>query len=269
MAAGGRLESFFTVPSGVTVSATNSGGGPTSVSITAGSYTITSFIAHLVVRLNAVRTPANWSGSVSTGASGTGLVTLNCTGTWALTFTTAEVGTVLGFVGDIGSRSSAATGTQNARGLWLPNCPAVVELDPLSAPKVTDSRSAESPLGLVITYKGTSKRVHKMLSYSHVERGRVFESSATTTYASLQQWLDDTQYGDGHTWFTPGSAFQVYWDNSGTDVLLGYELNSNAGPTYGWAFSPAISDLSEHVRRVDAGWLGQLAVNFPRLVSRG
>jgi hypothetical protein len=210
-----------------------------------------------------------WTGSLSTGSSGTGLVTLDCGGTWALTFTTAAAGTALGIVGDIAARTTAATGTQNARGLWLPGCPAIVELDPLSAPKVTDSRATESPLGLVITYKGTSKRVHKLLSYSHALRSRLFESSATTTYASLQQWIDDTQYGDGHTWFTPGSAFQVYWDDGGTDTLLGYELNSNAGPTYGWAFSPAISDLSEHARRVDAGWLGQWAVNFPRLVSRG
>lgn len=266
---GGRLEAFFTVPSSTTVTATNSGGGPTSVTLTAGSYTPTSFIAHLVARLNAVRTPANWSGSLSTGSAGTGLVTLNCTGTWALTFTTAAAGTVLGFVGDIASRATAATGTQNARGLWLPGCPVQMDMDPLMAPKVTDSRGTESPSGLVTTYTGTYKYEHSALRYSHVVQTRINKARETTTYASLQSWIDDTQYNHGHTWFTVGSAFQAYWDNAGTDTIIGYELNANTGPTYGWSFSPALARFADHVKRADANWNGMWSVEFPRLVSRG
>jgi hypothetical protein len=420
------------VPSGTTLSATSGGTGPTSVSLTAGSYTPTTLLAHMITRLNAVMPYAAWSGSLSTGTSGTGLVTLDCSSdtilktaggadwnasvasveqlsgdgyietvaaetdkhraigfsaslptagtapyyrsavlqnavilaqgsilkkaestvetdigvyttgdvirvervgttvyykkngaivntsavassgakyvtgvlydsastlakvrlsvagvstaltwqdlvncsvtgdSWALAFTSAAAGTVIGFVGDIASRTTATTGTQNARGLWLPDCPLMVEGDPLVAPKVTDSRATEGPRGKVITYISNTKRVHKLLRYSHVSRARVWESSATTTYASLQQWIDDTQYAAGHAWFaSAGSAFHVYWDNNGTDTILGYELNSGSGPSAGWNFAEAISDLSANIRRVDEGYLGQLAVEFPRLVSEG
>ena len=267
---GGRFEAFFTVPSATTVSATNATGGPTSVSLTAGSYTTTSFCAHLQARLIAVRTGGTWTVTVSTGSAGTGLVTINCTdGAWALTFTTAEVGTVLGFVGNLSSSATPRTGTQNARGLWLPGCPFWVELDPKMAPKVTDSRGTESPTGIVTTYKGTSKYVHKELRFSHIPQARAIKHAETTTYASLQSWIDDTQYNDGHSWFSVGSAFQVYADYNGTDTILGFELNTNTGPTYGWNFSPAVSDFSDHVKRVDAGWLGMWSVNFPRICSRG
>lgn len=265
----GRIEAFMTVPSGVTVSATNSGGGPTSVSLTAGSYTPTSFVAHLVARLNAVRTPANWTGSLSVGSSGTGLVTLNCTGTWALTFTTAEVGTVLGFSGNIGSRSSAAIGTLNARGLWLPDCPATVEGDPDSAPLMTDIRSVESPYGSVTTYKNAQSYVHEGLRYSHVQRARVHRTAEATTYASLQSWIDDTQLANGHSWFSTGSPFLIYWDSNGSDRALGYELNAGAGPANGWSFSPPIGKLQDHVKMVNKPWLGMWSVELPRIVSAG
>jgi len=267
---GGYLDAFRTVPSATSLLATNAGGGPTAVSLTAGSYTTQSLATHMAARLNAVRTGGTWTVTVSTGSSGTGLVTINCTGgAWALDFTTAAAGTVMGFVGNIGSGSVAVTGTQNARGLWLPDCPPQIGMDPKMAPKVTDSRGTESPSGLITTYKGTSKYVHKELSYSHVAQARVVKAYETTTYASLQSWLDDTQYNDGHTWFSVGSAFLAYRDNGGTDTILGYELNTNTGPTYGWGFSPAVSDISEHVSRSDANWNGMWAVKFPRLVSRG
>jgi len=267
---GGRFEAFFTVPSATTVAATNSGGTATSVSLTAGSYTPTSYCAHLAARLNAVRTPATWTVSLSTGQSGTGLVTIDCVGeTWALTFTTAAAGTVIGFTGNIGSTTDPSTGTQNARGLWMPDCPFMVELDPKMAPKVTDSRGTEGPTGIITTYKGTSKYVHKQIRFSHVTQARAIKHAETTTYASLQSWLDDTQYHDGHTWFSVGSRFQLYADYNGTDTIVGYELNTNTGPTYGWGFSPAISDFSDHVKRADAGYLGMWSVDFPRIVSRG
>jgi hypothetical protein len=265
MSYGGRLEALMTVPSSVTVSATNSGGGPTSVSITAGSYTPTAFVAHLVTRLNAVRTPANWSGSLSVGESGTGLGTLNCTGTWALTFSTAEVGTVLGFVGNIASRSSAATGTQNARGLWLPKCPMQIDGDPSAAPEMTDARSTEGPTGDVVTLINTFKYKHRGIAWSHVTQDRVRAGAETTTYASWQSWLRDTQWGFGHAWYSPGSAFQIYWSNAGTESLVGSDLNSGAGPTHGWFASPALARFDP--KKVSDQWLGVWRIEVPSIVA--
>lgn len=270
MSYGGRIESFFTVPSGITMSATTTSGGPTSIPITAGTYTITSYSAMVQSQLNATRTPANWVVTVSTGSNGTGLVTINNPGTtWALTFTSAPSGTVMGFVGNIASGAVAVTGTRNAVGLYLPKCPLQIEGDPDVAPEMTDMRSVESPWGKTTSYKNTRSYAHEQLVYSHVTRDRAHEASATTPSSSFQQWLRDTQWGDGHAWFSVGSAFQIYWDNVGTDRIVGYELNTNTGPTNGWTFSPPIGKLTDHVKMASKPWLGMWSISLPRVVSEG
>jgi len=262
----------MTVPSGVTVSATNATGGPTSVSLTAGSYTPTSLCAHLQARLIAVRTGGTWTVTLSTGSSGTGLVTINCTDVaWALTFTTAEVGTALGFVGNIGSGSVAVTGTQNARGLWLPKCPMMMEGRPSSAPRVTDLRSSEGPTGNMFALVGNTKYRHRGLTWSHVLEARTWASAAVAAslplYCSWEEWFIDTQLGAGHSWFTPGSGFQAYWDNNGTDALVGSDLGGGSGPTYGWKMS-GLNSIEP--RRVDENWVGgYYRVEIPQVVCSG
>lgn len=243
-------------------------GAPTSVSLTAGTYTPTSYCAHLAARLNAVMTGGGtWTVTLSTGTSGTGLVTIDCTGVAsALTFTTAAAGTVIGFVGDIASDTAAATGTQNARGLWLPDCPLELEGDPVRAPEVTDLRFSEGPTGTMFALVGNTKYRHRGLRWSHVARARTWEGSATTTYASWQQWFRDTQIGSGHSWFTPGSAFQVYWDNAGTDAIVGADLNAGAGPDAGWKLS-GLNSIEP--KRRDENWLGYFTIEIPTIVTSG
>lgn len=274
MSAGGRLEARFTVPSAVTISVTSNAGGPTVVTIAAGSYTPTSFCAYLQSALIAQRsvTAGTWTVTLSTGRTGTGFVTIAVTaGTFSITWTSTLLRDILGFTATITAQTSS-TGPQQCLGLWLPDCPTMTDLDPTLAPRVTDSRSVESANGLVITHTSTSKRVHKGLRYSHVLQAKIRETAAVTagyTHSSLEQWINDTQISAGHTWFSAGSAFHVYWDNAGTDSLLGLDANSGTGPATGWCFSPAISDLSEVIRRVDAAWNGVWAVTFPPLVSEG
>lgn len=259
-----RFEGIFTVPTSVTVAATNSGGTGTSVSLTAGDYTPTSFAAHLETRLNAVRTPATWTVAISYT---TGLCTIDCVGeTWALTFTSAEVGTLLGFVGNISSTTDPSTGTQNVRGLWLPDCPLDLEGDPTRAPLVTDLRTTESPTGAVYGIMGTSKYRHRGLVLSHVSRARTWEGSASTTYASWEQWFKDTQLGMGHSYFSVASAFQAYWDNAGTAAIVGADLNSGAGPTNGWKMT-GLNSIEP--RKTSGSWLGQWRIEVPQIVTDG
>jgi hypothetical protein len=260
-----RFEALLTVPSGASVAATNSGGAATAVSLTAGSYTPTQFAAHLQTRLNAVRTPANWTVAISYT---TGLCTIDCVGeTWALTFTTAAAGTVLGFVGNIGSTTDPAVGTQNCRGLYMPDCPLVTDGHPSMALLDTDVRSTESPTGGVYTIGSTSKYRQGPLRMSHVPVARIREGSAATAYASWEAWLKDTQLGAGHSWFSYGSAFQVYWDNAGSAALVGADLNSGSGPANGWKFSPAISRIDPKLAA--APWLGVWSLETPGLVTEG
>ncbi len=267
MSFGGRLEAYFTVPSASSILASDAGGGPTSVSLTAGSYTPTSFVAHVVARLNAVMASAVWSGSLSVGTSGTGLVTLTRSGTWSITFSTAAAGTVMGFVGDLTGVSGSQVGTQNARGLWLPDCPLNLDGDPASTPEHSDARSSESPTGAVITLVGCFKYAHSNLRWSHVRQSKALAGSESPTYSSWQSWIRDTQHGRGHTWFTPGSGFQVYYSSAGSEVIVGADRNGGAGPLGGWFASPPISKIDP--KRVDAGWLGMWEVAIPRVVSSG
>lgn len=269
MSYGGRWEAFFTIPSGSTIAATNSGGSGTSVSLTAGDYTPTSYCTHLAARLNAVRTPATWTVSLSTGSSGTGLVTIDCVGeTWAITFTTAAAGTVIGFAGNISSTSDPSTGTKNARGLWLPKCPMNIAGDPRMGNRATDARSTMSPTGATVTYVNTSHYRHREIEYTHVPTARMREADLAT-YSSLEQWLDDTQFAEGHTWFSPGSPFQIYWDNNGTDQLVGGDMNSGAGPTNGWSFVPAVTALDDFVSNASSPRLAYWRVRVPTIVSEG
>ncbi len=259
-----KFEAFLVVPSGVTISATNgggSGGGPTSVSLTAGTYTPTSFVAHVVTRLNAVRTPANWTGSLSTT---TGLVTLNTTDTpWSIAWTDTNVRDMLGFAADITSVSSAQTGTLSHRGLWLPDCPLDLEGDPVHTPVESDARSTEGPTGEVFTYCGNTKYVHKSLVLSHVALAK-FRESVSSIKGSWEQWVKDTQLGLGHAWFTPGSAFQITNHDS---IVVGGDLNSGAGPTNGWKASPAIARTS--ATKAAPPWTGSWRIEIPMIVSSG
>ena len=257
-----RLEAFFSVPTGTEIQATVSAVAY-DVSLTAGAYTPTQFCSHIVTMLN-VATFKTWTVSVS---ASTGLATIDCAGeTWAITFTTAAAGTVLGFVGNISSRSSAATGTQNVRGYWLPDCPLDLEGDPTRAPTVTDLRTTESPTGGLYGVVGSTRYRHRGLKWSHVSRARTWEGSASPTYSSWEQWFKDTQLGAGHSWFSVSSSFQVYWDNAGSAALVGADLNSGSGPTLGWKLS-GLNSIEP--RKAGGALLGWWTIEIPQIVSEG
>jgi hypothetical protein len=260
------LEARFYVPAGVTVSATNSGGGPTSVSLAEGWYFPHTFLIYLKSRLIAVRPPSSGTWSITTGtltAGGTGLVTINCTGTWALTFTTPEVGTVMGIVGNIASRSSAFTGTEHMRGVWLPDCTIDMDTHPASMPEVSDARAVSSGTGRSVVLVGVYKYRHPRLAWRYVTDARTNASGETTPYASWQSWLRDTQLGRGHAWFRPGSRFLVSYDD-GTGTLA--DLGGTAAPyTNGWHFEPAIASFAP--RMAMGQWLGMWTIETPSIVA--
>ncbi len=272
MTAAGRLEGIFTVPTAITASVTNNGGGPTAVTFAAGTYTPTSFATYMQTALTAQRAPSGgaWTVSLSTGSSGTGLVTIAMSsGTYSITWSSTALRDLLGFTATITTQTSV-TGTINHRGLWLPGCPFNCDGDPDRAPEATDTRSSKGPTGTVMTLSGTQRYEHTGLKWSHVLRARTWEGAASPAYSSFQAWVRDTQFGSGHAWFVPGSAFQIYWDNNGTDRIVGYDLNSGSGPTYGWKCSPAIARLDAHAKVVVPGWVGGLyAIEIPGVTSEG
>lgn len=263
----GRWEAALTVPAGVSIDATNSGGGPTAVSITAGSYSGPSaLLAHVVARLNAVRTPANWTGSISsTGTSPTGKSTLNWTGagTYSITWTSTELRDLLGYTGNLAgiTQGVASVSTKQARGLWLPDATLNLDGDPRSAPKRSDRRTVITPDGKAYTHVGNTLYQLRNLRYTHVPLARVWEANVATANASLEVFWIETQLGLSSTWFSPGSRVQIY---DHTDTLVG--INGNAGTGLSGWFVATPKELDELTLSVPQ-WTGYYQVVIGDLVS--
>ena len=247
----GRIEALMTVPSAVSINATNSGGGPTAVSITAGTYYPSDLVAHVQTRLNAVRTPANWTVTLSTGASGTGKVTINWTGsgTYSIAWTSTTLRDVLGFTADLSgvTQGVASVSAKQARGLWIPDCPVNLSGDTTRAPVVTDAMPTVSPRGDVTVLVGNSMYRHVGVRYSHVVEAKIWEAAATITNASWETFWKDVYLGLGSiSWFAAGSKLKLV-DHTGRT------LNSDASIS-GWKATRGPFDTE--VKKVDRAWTG-------------
>jgi hypothetical protein len=261
----GRIEGQMVVPAGVSITATNSG-GPTTVSITAGTYYPSELVAHLAVRLNAVRTPANWTATLSTGASGTGKVSINWTGSGTYSIAWTANGTtlrdVLGFTADLTAitQGVASVSTKQARGLWIPDCPMNLSGDVPRAPLITDAMPVVSPRGDVTVLVGNSMYRHVGVRYAHVLEAKVWEVAAAIVNASWETFWKDVYLGQGSiSWFTPGSKLKLV-DHAGRT------LGSDAAIT-GWRATRGPFDTE--VRKVDKAWAGMWMIEIPELVSSG
>jgi hypothetical protein len=269
---GGRVESRMTVPAGgAAVSATNSGGGPTTCTVAAGNYYLSAaggvsgLLDALETVLNASRPPSAGAWTVSLSTT-TGLVTVNCTGTWSLSWTNTTLRDVLGFEANIVSATTARTGTKQARGLWFPNCPLYMDTaDPYEAPPTSDRRTTESPVGGTSSLIGVIKYVNEGLVYSHVPRERVWESRALYSYASWEWFAKECLMAQGVSWFPSTSRFQFYWSDAGVDTLVGGSFNSGAGVS-GWS----IKNIDRvRPKQSIAGWTGLFRIEIGEIVSEG
>jgi hypothetical protein len=203
---------------------------------------------------NGVRTALTWA---TTG------VTKSAT-TFSLAWTSTNLRDLLGFTADISSANSPQTGTKQARGLWRPDCPlSLAKSTTKMAPIITDRKTTIGPTGATYSHKGTKRYEQASAKWSLVEKQYIEESSATYANASLEQFLKDTQWGEGHSWFAVGSLIQIY-DNAG--YILGQDLNSGAGPD-GWTWIDSDKFMAE--RTDQRGYDGLWSVEIPRLVSSG
>lgn len=258
MAFGGRVEAYLTVPVGVAISATNSVGGPTSVAIIAGSYSATTLLAHVVAQLNLLR-PSGWTGTLSTGAVGTGRATLNCTGTWSIAWTSTTLRDALGFTADFVGVSAAQIATNGMRGLWMPDCPMQLDGDPARAPLVSDLRVTLSATGNVFGVSGSKMYRHKNIKWSHVPRSRVHSAVASTPVNCWETWVTQTQIGNAVPWVGPAASFDIYDHN---EVKLGSDK-----PVAAWRIFPALGNVEPTKSSPD--WVGLWEIILPAIVSAG
>jgi hypothetical protein len=155
------------------------------------------------------------------------------------------------------------TGTQQARGVWIPDCPLfIADSDPRLAPVGSDARSTVSPTGESITFVGNYFREHKSLRWSHCPIAQIREQSATYANASWLTFWNDTQLGKGHSWFLPGSNLLIV-DHTGQ--VVGSDMQA-WGPTRGWA---VLNPNEVQPKRVHpGGWPGHWSVEFPQIVAK-
>lgn len=254
----GYVEARCTVPSSVTLSASNGGGGPTSVTVTAGNYYMIDLASHLQTVLNAQRPGsggATWTVSISTGDGGTGRVTISMSsGTFSITWTTTELGTILGHTTITGETS--ITGTNAAHGIFIPNCPLSVDTDPRIAPVLTDLRETRSPTGVIFSVVGNKEYRHQRLRWSHVIRERTWDVSAVNP--SWKRFLMNCQLGQGHDWFTPSSYVRI------VDQTGDYIGNTDSVTTW-----QMMGVTATEPRKVSEQWTGLWSIEIPGLTADG
>ena len=249
----GYVESVLTVPAGTTLSAVNAGGGPTSVSLTAGSYYLSELCSHLKTVLDAQRTGATWTVTLSTV---TGLVTISTSsGTFSITWTTAALGTLLGH--STITAQTSVTGATAAHGIFVPDRPLNIDDDPRAAPMLTDLRETDSPTGFGLGIVGNAKYAHSNLRWARVSRERYLDTDSGVT-PSWERFVKNTQLGQGHSWFTPRSKVKI---SDQSAALIG----STASVTKWWFRGVNRVTAKKH----DEAWTGAWLIEVPGLVSDG
>ena len=264
----GRVEGYFTPSAAFTISVTTSAPATTlPVTVALATYGgITAFCAVLQAALIAQKplSSGTWQVTLSTGASGTGKVTIATTAgtysiTWGASADQVALRDLLGFAGNIGT-GATATGTLQARGLWMPDCGMKGDIDPAQAPLDDDVTMTVSPTGQVLTRSGSSRYKHTNITWEIVAKNRIWQSEETTTNQSYERFYGDVIRGRKHPWFTPGSKVDA-WDHAGRKMgSLGAD-----GAVTGWRLidPPKPSDL----RMAIGTWAGAYKVTWPLLVA--
>jgi hypothetical protein len=221
----------------------------------------TGLLDHIATRLQAVRPPASGSWTVTLSLS-TGKVTISCTGTWSITWTDTNLRDLLGFTGNLVSISGSTTAPNLMRGVFFPDCVLDLANDHAMAPIDTDVRSTQTPTGKVIAHVGNARYRHTELVYTAVPRARYREASAVAaalTNGSWERFAKDTQLGQGHAWFTPLSAVQIYAHDS-------VRVGSDGPLSNGWAL---LGFTGIEGKKISQGWEGAWRLEIAELISDG
>lgn len=249
---GEYLKSRMTVPASTTVSVTTDAGGPTVVTLTAANKYIDTLCSDFESQLNSTQPPTSGSWEV-TWSETTGKVSITCTGTWSIAFTSTNLRDALGFTGDLTSVTGTQTGTRQALGVWFPMCPLMLDGDPAVAPRLDDGRSTVGPSGEVYKVAGVTSYRLKNIRFEYVPAAQVWAGRATTVNADYETYYMTTQAGLGHAWWSPASPTILYWQNGGLGL---YELGN--GSVTAWKF-PSPQTLDE-VAMASAPWTGYATI---------
>lgn len=206
-------------------------------------------------------------GSTGTGATFVVGSTFNGNQSNAALYAASGVGIATGLsanlstaIASLAASMTSATGTRHCSGLWIPDCPFVLNGDARMAPKASDKRDSEGPTGVSLSLVGSFKRKHHEAGWSHVPIERVREESATYDHGSWEWFVDETQFGFQSTWFKPGSLVQIY-DHAGN--RMGQDAN-----VAGWKMK-GIVEVGRTITPAKRPWTGLWRIEVPELVAEG
>ena len=227
-ATNGRLESATVVPAGGWTLTVNDGLSYAATLTAATVYSgPTAVVTALVAALNAAAIVAGsartWTGSIASGESGTGYVTLtisagaNTTGTW----TTTTLRDYLGWAANL-SGAITYTSPSGCLGMWLPDCP-------ISQPfPLADTGNVESDATVIMSPAGTTKTIvtttrtrHPGIVWSHVTLARARQSQESSGVRSFERFVRDCMIGSSSlAYFNPGGDIKAFPDaGSGTATV--------------------------------------------------
>lgn len=210
----GRLEAKITVPTGGwTLSLTDDGAGPTTATLPAGSYYMTSLLAALIVASDAVMAN-NWTWSIADGESASGKVTVThdgdvCEVAWVAT----DLRDLLGFEND-GNLTGADTytSTDSGRMIWLPDGTKTSAFGDADTDgwSESDASSVESPAGHAKVLRFQRKDVNAV-TWHGISRSRCRIAGETVINQSFEKFWEDAIQGEGPGG-NPGGPINLYWD---------------------------------------------------------
>lgn len=253
MAAGGRLEAVFTLPSS-TITFDDTGTAAQVVTVTAGDYTITSLVAFLTSN---VVGGGDWLITFSGGETGTGKITITTTDTpFDVTWSNTAIRTWMGFSANISGASTPQTGA-HCRGVWIPQVVKWTQHgdddgNGNAAVRNTVHKGTVSPQGDIIGVAGGSFKEFIGVRWQGLTRGRtklIGESAESLTNGSFERFWGDVVLGD----FALASAFnkvRFYWD-AGAATYTDVRFSTLE------RFDPA---------RLVENWIGRYTVEIPRLI---
>lgn len=203
MTTNGKLEGRISVPSGGwAVDATDSGGAFTATIAEQTYYlstsdgTSTTFLEEFEDQLNAAGTDT-WTVTIAAGEGGTGKVTITCSAAWTITWDAAStpVKEICGYTGNLSkSGGTGATSTNQAKGLWLPNCPpSNLYGNSVAGWYESSTRGQHAPDGTATVIGGPKRQVNE-LRWNAIKRAKALaEHEATTNESYMTFWLDFMQ----------------------------------------------------------------------------
>jgi len=246
----GRLEARITVPVGgwaVSVS-TSAPAGPATATIAAGSYYVsdllTAFAAALTAAVGGV-----WSvvqSTIEMTATVKTTITL-VTNTYSITWTSTDLRDVLGFTGNLVSVGSA-TSTNQAIGVWLPDCPKFTPYGDNVWDRVSDLRASIAPRGGVKEIVGNTYDCLENVRWEMVSNAKAVGLDIIGSWQHFWSAIKTNRY----SYIAAGDYVKLFWNSTLSSPSNVVKL-----------VAPSTSKLEQ----VSRGWTGLYRVEIPMLVK--